>query len=155
MVRSSRTLWFFAGIVLVALIVTLVLEWFFQLTAGDRIFYFIDHYLFGVGGPFFFALPCGTGGTPLPEPKFLPRVSLFLRRYGFEKLGGNGFWVGIIICEAWSIGREILVYWVLNPKHGADWGHWASDLAGMLTAYMIYRFLLAMESRQALATKTE
>lgn len=146
MVRHNSTLYLYWGIFVAAISAVVVIEYFFGLTAGDRSFYFVHHYFFGVGGPFFFAPFYSTEGSVFRVRKQFPNVSMFMWRHVFSKLAGKGFWVGIAICSMWSIENEILVYWVLNPAHGADWGHWAADGAGMLTAYLIYLQLLAREA---------
>lgn len=98
--------------------------------------------------PFLLAPICGTGGEPLPPaPKYLRWAVWALERIHFDRLIGNGFLFGVVMTEAWSLGNEIIIYLVKNPRHGPDWGNWFSDVAGLLTAYLVYRRLLAREAR--------
>jgi hypothetical protein len=54
---------------------------------------------------------------------------------------GDGFWLGVLITEGWSLWNEIIVYRVRNPAHPSDWHHWLADLAGIAMAYAVFQII--------------
>lgn len=48
------------------------------------------------------------------------------------------FLIGAAITVLWSIGNEMVIHFLINPRRGADWDHFAADLVGIAVGYYLF-----------------
>lgn len=91
----------------------------------------LTHFFFGLGFPFYW-VGLFSGGLKASAKPWQITINNKITRHL-----GDGFWLGAAITSIWSTGNEIIVYWIYNPTHGADWHHWAADQIGSFFAYQL------------------
>ena len=91
----------------------------------------LAHYCFGVGFPMFW-----MALFSLERKTTRWHWQVAIDQYFFRRFC-DGFWLGVAITAGWSLWNELLVYLVMNPRHGLDWHHWVADQAGIVTGFLI------------------
>lgn len=95
------------------------------------------HFCFGLGFPFLWVSMFAGGRKAGRQQWQINFDNRFIRPFGC------GLWLGVAITALWSVWNEIIVYWLFNPSHSADWHHWGADLGGIAAAFAVFRVLIA------------
>lgn len=93
----------------------------------------LTHFFFGLGFPFYWVTIFSS------ERKANRRSWQIAFDNNVSRHLGDGFWVGVSVTVVWSLWNEIIVYWVYNPGHPADWNHWVADHVGIMASYAILK----------------
>lgn len=126
----------FFGIFALAGLVALLNEVFLGIVYGWAQAHVFSHYLFGLGVPMVFASMSAFPARPAKK-EWLIKLQ---RR--FDVHAWKSFWVGVVFTEVWSTWNELVIYMLKNPAHGLDWHHWLADLTGIVTAVLVYHWLM-------------
>lgn len=98
-----------------ALGLAFLFEWLFKMSQGT--YYFVDHFLFGIGFPF-----------------------LVYSAFGW-------YWLGFAFTLFWSVGNEFWEDQLTRTAYVVDWDHFVADMAGLLLATVIYKNLTKTSTR--------
>ena len=126
-------------VVVLTLVMALEMQW--RLSVDRHGGYNVYHFLFGLGFPLCVVTQLGVGvpDKPLGEHGYFLWLRRWVLAFHVENIQGLEYRWAIGLAAVWSLWNEVLVYWVLNPTHGADWDHYASDCLGLFVAWLLLK----------------